>query len=95
MTTLIENGTLIDPISRVHTKCNLYIKDNKIQSVTSDRSSADRVIDARGKIVAPGFIDVHMHEGGLNPDGTLDESILLSLLSMVPPAMVKGRGAGR
>jgi len=82
MTTLIQNGTLIDPISRVHTKCNLYIKDHKIQSVTSDRPAADRVIDARGKIVAPGFIDVHMHEGGLNPDGTLDESILLSLLSM-------------
>ncbi len=82
MTTLIQNGTLIDPLSRIHTKCNLYIKNNKIQYCTSDKPTADRMIDAQGKIVSPGFIDVHMHEGGLNPDGTLDESILLSLLNM-------------
>jgi len=82
MKTLIQNGTLIDPLSRVHTKSNLLIEDHRILLCTSDEPAADQVIDAKGKIVAPGFIDVHMHECGLNPDGTLDESILLSLLRM-------------
>ncbi len=82
MTTLIQNGTLIDPIGKMHEKCNLYIKDGKIAACTAEEFSADRVIDAAGKIVSPGFIDVHMHEGGMNPDGSLDESMFLALLNM-------------
>jgi N-acyl-D-amino-acid deacylase len=82
MTTLIKDGILIDPISRVHTKRNLYIKDHKIEYSTIEEPEADCVIDAAGKIVAPGFIDVHMHEGGINSDGTLDESMFLALLNM-------------
>ena len=82
MTTLIKNGTLIDPLNKVHAKRNLYIKDHKIQYCTSQEPEADRIIDAGGKIVCPGFIDIHMHEGGINPDGTLDESMFLALLNM-------------
>ena len=82
MTTLIQNGTLVDPLSKVHAKRNLYIKDGKIAFCTSEFPPADRVIDAAGKIVAPGFIDIHMHEGTVNPDGTLDESMFLALLNM-------------
>lgn len=82
MTTLIQNGTLIDPFSKVHAKRNLYIADGKIQYCTGEAPAADTVIDAAGKVVAPGFIDVHMHEGGMNPDGTLDESMFLAELHM-------------
>lgn len=82
MTTLIQNGTLVDPLNALHKKCNLYIKDGKILSHNGELLSADRVIDAAGKIVAPGFIDIHMHEGGMNPDGSLDESMFLALLNM-------------
>ncbi len=82
MTTLIQNGTLVDPLNALHKKCNLYIKDGKILSCTEELLPADRVIDAAGKIVAPGFIDIHMHEGGMNPDGSLDESMFLALLNM-------------
>ncbi len=82
MTTLIKNGTLVDPAGRVHAKLNLYIKDHKIEYSTAEEPAADRVIDAAGKIVTPGFIDVHMHEGIRKPDGTLDESIFLALLNM-------------
>lgn len=82
MTTLIQNGTLIDPLSKVHAKRNLYIKDGKIAFCTAGTPAADRVIDAAGKIVAPGFIDIHMHEGATNPDGSLDESMFLALLNM-------------
>lgn len=82
MTTLIQNGTLVDPLSRVHAKRNLLIRDGKIASCTAEAPPADRVIDAAGKIVAPGFIDVHMHEGAVNPDGTLDQSMFLAELRM-------------
>ncbi len=82
MTTLIKNGTVVDPISHINSKCNLYIKDNKIHCITSEKLAADKIIDAEGKIVSPGFIDVHMHEGVKKSDGTLDESIFLSLLKM-------------
>ncbi len=82
MTILIQNGTLIDPISKIHAKRNLYIKDGTIAFCTDGTPAADQVTDAEGKIVAPGFIDVHMHEGGANPDGTLDESMFLALLNM-------------
>lgn len=82
MTTLIKNGLLVDPVSRVHTVRNLLLRDGKIAACTGEEPDADRVIDASGKVVAPGFIDAHMHEGGRKPDGSLDESIFRSLLMM-------------
>lgn len=82
MKTLIRGGTLIDPLNRVHAQLNLVLKDGKILGCTRETPQADRIIDASGKIIAPGFIDTHMHEGGKNADGTLDESIFLSLLRM-------------
>lgn len=82
MTTLVRNGLLIDPLSRVHAKRNLLIQDGTIAACTAEEPGADRIIEAEGKIVAPGFIDVHMHEGGRNPDGKLDESMFLALLQM-------------
>ena len=82
MMTLIKNGLLVDPVSRVHTVRNLLLRDGKIAACTGEEPEADRVLDAAGKVVAPGFIDVHMHEGSRKPDGSLDESIFRSLLSM-------------
>ena len=82
MKTLIRGGTLVDPLESVHAKRNLVLRDGKILGCTSEEPEADRVIDAAGKIVSPGFIDIHMHEGRVREDGTLDESIFLSLLRM-------------
>jgi N-acyl-D-amino-acid deacylase len=80
--TLIAGGTLIDPLSHVHAKLNLLLDGGKIACCTEEMPDADRVIHAEGKIVSPGFIDIHMHEGVKNADGTLDESIFCSLLRM-------------
>ncbi|HEX3016427.1 MAG TPA: amidohydrolase family protein [Caproicibacter sp.] len=82
MKTLIVGGTLVDPLNHVHSKLNLLIDGSKIECSTGEIPAADRVIHAEGKIVSPGFIDVHMHEGTRNSDGTLDESIFLALLRM-------------
>ena len=62
MTTLIKNGLLVDPANHIYSKQNLLIDGGKIVAVTSGTPDADRVIDAAGKVVCPGFIDLHMHE---------------------------------
>ena len=71
MTILIKNGLLIDPANRVNTPLNLLLKDGKVAAVTAEEPQADQVIDAAGRVVCPGFIDIHMHEDPLEPDGTL------------------------
>lgn len=62
MKILISGGHVIDPANRVDGKLNLLIEDGKITWVGTDTPEADRVIRAQGKIVAPGFLDIHMHE---------------------------------
>ena len=62
MKTLIYNGHVIDPANHVNGKQNLLIEDGKIVWAGQDLPDADRRIDAAGKIVTPGFIDIHMHE---------------------------------
>lgn len=62
MKTLIKNGLLIDPANDIYSKQNLLLDGGKVVAVTSDTPEADRVIDAEGKVVCPGFIDLHMHE---------------------------------
>ena len=39
-----------------------FIEDGKIAALGSAAGEADEVIEAAGKIVCPGFVDIHMHE---------------------------------
>ena len=83
MKTLIKNGFVIDPASGVNSKLNLIIEDGKIAEVIRKEQEADKVIDATGKVVVPGFIDIHMHEEGYDePAGKIKDSINLSMLRM-------------
>ncbi len=62
---LIINGKIIDGTGNNWYYGNVAIKDGKILSVGKDYYfHGVRVIDARGMIVAPGFIDVHTHLEG-------------------------------
>jgi len=63
--TLIKNGRVIDP-DNIDAVRDIYILDGKIEAVTvpgalSLNNNEIRVIAAAGKIVAPGFIDMHVH----------------------------------
>jgi len=62
MKTLICGGHVIDPVNRVDGKLNLLVENGKIAWVGTGKPEADRVIDAAGKIVTPGFVDIHLHE---------------------------------
>src|SRR5690349_10279958 len=59
---LIKNGRVIDPASRHDSVADVWIEDGLIKGVGSNLAVAGaEVIDATGLIVAPGFIDMHVH----------------------------------
>ena len=61
---LIKGGHLIDPAARVDALMDVLLKDGRVAEVAAPnkiRGAADEKFDARGLIVAPGFIDLHVH----------------------------------
>jgi len=61
---LIKGGRVIDPAAKLDAPMDVLLRDGRVVEVAPPnkiRSSADRTFDARGLIVAPGFIDLHVH----------------------------------
>src|ERR1700736_5785966 len=61
---LIKGGHLIDLVARIDTAMDLLLRDGRVAEVALPnkiRGGADEKFDARGLIVAPGFIDLHVH----------------------------------
>src|SRR5438309_5695574 len=64
MKVLIANGYLIDPLQGINGGRNLLIEDGRVRGLLNrDEPVPDQteVLDATGLIVAPGFIDMHVH----------------------------------
>ena len=62
MVRIIKNGRVLDPANRLDKVCDILIEDGKIAKVGADLSAAGaEIIDAAGKVVAPGLIDMHVH----------------------------------
>ncbi len=60
---LIKNGRVIDPANDIDKKCDVLIVDGKIAEVgkIDPPRQIQTVIDASGKLVTPGLIDIHVH----------------------------------
>jgi dihydroorotase len=58
---LIKNGRVIDPANGIDKKCDVLIADGRIAEVGSITKTVQTVIDAEGKLVTPGLIDIHVH----------------------------------
>ena len=60
---LIKGGHVIDPAARLDAPMDLLLKDGRVVEVAGPNKikGADEKFDARGLIVAPGFIDLHVH----------------------------------
>ncbi|HMU33147.1 MAG TPA: dihydroorotase [Pyrinomonadaceae bacterium] len=64
MKLLIANGHLIDPAAQENTGMNILVEDGKVAAWLKASDGAPEgceVIDAGGLLVAPGFIDMHVH----------------------------------
>jgi dihydroorotase len=60
----IRGGYLIDPAQKIEGKYDLLLKDGLVAEVAPAgklRGKAEQNLDARGLVVAPGFIDLHVH----------------------------------
>ena len=71
---LIKNGRVIDPSSGIDQVANLLLQDGLIAAVGDVRAPAAEILDATGLIVAPGFIDMHVHlrEPGIEHAETIE-----------------------
>jgi dihydroorotase len=61
---LIKGGHLIDPAAKINAPMDVLLRDGRVAEVAppnKTRGGADEKFDARGLIVAPGFIDIHVH----------------------------------
>ncbi|MFZ0033718.1 MAG: dihydroorotase, partial [Sedimentisphaerales bacterium] len=58
---LIKNGRVIDPANGIDKECDVLIIDGDIAEFGKIEKSAQTVIDAAGKLVTPGLIDIHVH----------------------------------
>ena len=66
---LISGGKYPDYEKNQMIESNIGIKDGKITYIGSETLDAARVIDAAGRVVSPGFIDIHMHEENFADEG--------------------------
>ncbi len=61
---LIRGGRVIDPASKLDAEHDVLVRDGRVAEVaprSKIRGSADETFNARGLVVAPGFIDLHVH----------------------------------
>lgn len=75
MSILIKNGRIIDPALKWDKVSDMLIENGKIAKIgTGIAAKTDETIDAGGKIVCPGFVDLHTHlrEPGREDKETVD-----------------------
>ena len=63
-TLLIKGGHLIDPAAKINAPMDVLLRDGRVAEVAPPnkiRGTAEQKFDARGLVVAPGFIDLHVH----------------------------------
>ncbi len=63
MSLLIKNGRVLDPASGLDGVQDVLVADGRIAKVGKGLEPANgaEVVDAAGKVVCPGFIDIHVH----------------------------------
>jgi len=87
---LIRNGAVIDGTGATAIRADIAVRDGRIAVVGAPTGEAERVIDAAGLTVAPGFVDVHAHDDG----AVLSTPMDFKLMQGVTTDIVGNCGAG-
>lgn len=62
MTILIKHGLMVDPQNNIYAAKDLLLSDGKVVKIGENLTdTADEIVDAAGKLVTPGLIDMHVH----------------------------------
>ena len=62
MRLVIKGGRIVDPVNAIDEVGDIVVEDGIIQEIsTGIRARKAEVLDASGKVVCPGFIDIHVH----------------------------------
>jgi len=62
MSILIKGGRVINPATQMEEEADVLIEEDKVVEMKKNiEEKADRVLDASGCYVMPGFIDMHVH----------------------------------
>ena len=81
---IIKGGTVVDGSGAPRREADVGIRDGRIAAIGTIDELARETIDATGKIVAPGFIDIHTHyDAQVFWDGTLSPSPFHGVTSIV------------
>lgn len=74
MKILLRGGRVIDPSQAIDHVTNLLIEDGRIAGYDVSPNGQDQIIEAEGKIVSPGLIDMHVHlrEPGREEDESIE-----------------------
>src|SRR5215471_3335318 len=62
---VLSGGRVIDPETKLDTIKNIGIINNRIAEISSEQLKGKEMINASGLVVAPGFIDLHVHGRGV------------------------------
>ncbi|MDT8265325.1 amidohydrolase family protein, partial [Roseomonas sp. DSM 102946] len=65
---VISGGRVVDPASGMDAVGDVALIDGKVAALGTGLGGAERVIDATGLVVAPGFIDLHAHGQSIPAD---------------------------
>ncbi|MBI3099219.1 MAG: dihydroorotase [Planctomycetes bacterium] len=72
---LLRGGRIIDPAHRIDRVADLLCVDGTVKRIGAKISGADEVLDVAGLVVAPGFVDMHVH---LREPGKEEEETIAS-----------------
>ena len=79
---LIRNGRVVSPQDGLDGELDVLVEGDQIREIGPKLSGhADEVIEARGQIVAPGFVDIHVHLR--EPGGEISETLETGLRAAV------------
>ncbi|MEM6856459.1 MAG: D-aminoacylase [Pseudomonadota bacterium] len=88
---IIRGGTIVDGSGAPSFTGDVAVKDGLIASVGEVRGQATREIDASGKVIAPGFVDIHTHYDG---QATWDQEMAPSSWHGVTTVVMGNCGVG-